>query len=239
LNTSPHWKTLQRPLHKTPRNRPPSLLIRSLNAKKSRLADPVDLSNHYLPKLRVLPTFNTQHIAYSYGEISNGLPATPLRVQAPFPPGTRGFLYYHSPIGVPQTAGEIRLKKTDCHQDLQLPNGLPWSIPLLRISMHSFYREFKSLLLKEGLVTRQLMAECQAMMLSSSKRLLDNKQPTTIIHSFNQPFIVDFDRPLLNFWLLEDTRLRHVCLPIRFGVVDVPYKGTYSTMRICKYDAVY
>ena len=57
----------------------------------------------------------------------------------PFPDGTRGFLYYHSPgASVPPAAGELRFRLTSGNDpasfiqgnDLRMPNSLGWGIPL-------------------------------------------------------------------------------------------------------------
>ena len=205
-------------------SRPSCLTLRSLDITHINDTHHVDLSHKFDPRLHILPTLGRQHIIYSYGEVrDNPL----LRIQAAFPSNTRGFLYYHCPIHTPATAGEIRFKMEKSFRDLCLPNALPWHIPLLRIATQTRYRGFRKLLLRNKLVTPQLLERCQKLVLSSASPLLDEKQPSTVIHSLKQPFSVDFGNPALKFWLLADHNIRRGYLDLRFGSTSVPYMGMY------------
>lgn len=87
----------------------------------------------------------------------------------PFPPDTRGFLYYHIPQSFPPTAGEIRFRLTrdggpeafDTASDLIVPTGLPWSVPLWRIASFPGSKLIQDLLIKEKLVSEDVLVRCR------------------------------------------------------------------------------
>lgn len=191
--------------------------------------DHVDLSHAFLPKLHILPTFTTQHIAYSHGVFRDN---SSIRVQVAFPSNTRGFFYYYCPVDAPATSGEIRFKIENTSRDLLLPNHLPWCIPLLSIATQINYRGFRTLLLQNKLVTPQLLTKCRTLVSSSTLPLMKDKRPVTIIHSLHQPFIVDFDSSTLSFWLLGDNSIRRGHIDLRFGATNVPYTGVSSNPLI-------
>lgn len=223
------WLTYKKSLlRSTPRYRQPSsLTLRYLDAARVNHADNIDLSQTYHPKLRILPTFTTQHITYSHGEFRD---SSSFRVQVAFPSNTRGFLYYHRLTNTPATAGEIRFKIENTFRDLSLPNHLPWNIPLLSIASQTYYHGFRTLLLKEKLVTPQLLTRCKTLASSFTPPLTKYNRPSTIIHSLHQPFLVDFDTSALNFWLLSDNHVRRGQIDLHFGAKDVPYTGMSSNL---------
>lgn len=84
----------------------------------------------------------------------------------PFPPNTRGFFYYHSPASMPLTAGEIRFRLTQSASpkdfcaglDLLLPNGLPWSLPLVRLA-HGLYHRAESSTFRQAVLVESLVLD--------------------------------------------------------------------------------
>lgn len=127
-----------------------------------------------------------------------------------FPLNTRGFLHYHTPPSMPPTAGEIRFRVThgsgpaDFHTgcDLLLPNGLPWSLPLIMLA-HGLHRQssgssFQRELLVKSLVRDRLvdtaMLDELAMILEAGGWRATKKQPSNIIHNLDQLFHVQLDR---------------------------------------------
>ncbi|KAL6302333.1 hypothetical protein BKA93DRAFT_751236 [Sparassis latifolia] len=86
-----------------------------------------------------------------------------------FPPDTRGFLYYHSPTDWSPLLGEIRFRLAQgsdvvnfaLGKDLLWPqNGLPWRIMLFHIARAENYRPFREVLLRDKLVTPDVMDKC-------------------------------------------------------------------------------
>ncbi|KAF9042428.1 hypothetical protein BJ165DRAFT_1406083 [Panaeolus papilionaceus] len=90
--------------------------------------------------------------------------------QAPFPSGTRGFLYYYSPSDRPRIAGQLRFRVTPSEDPISFPHGhdltlphtrsyspTPWSIPLLYVLDTKCYAGLLSHLVYEGLVEESLV----------------------------------------------------------------------------------
>ncbi|KIM71680.1 hypothetical protein PILCRDRAFT_820866 [Piloderma croceum F 1598] len=137
-----------------------------------------------------------------------------------FPEGTRGFLYYCQPNpGAPLVAGQIRFRLTPGNDpasfiqgsDLLMPNGLPWSIPLLMIAGEKIKDQGDSAtgiwqqLVDDGLVTPTLLETWGATMKASKLAPIPSSR---IIHSFGQLFHVDFDLNCFYFFLLTMNQLR-------------------------------
>jgi hypothetical protein len=113
----------------------------------------------------------------------------------PFPPGSRGFLYYTAPPGLPPTAGEIRFRitpsssPTSFHQgsDLLGPFGMPWRVQVFsRASSSSWGTLFESLL-RDGQITLSVFSDMQAI-IGPSKRTT----PINCLFSLEQPFPHEF-----------------------------------------------
>ncbi|KIM36316.1 hypothetical protein M413DRAFT_449202 [Hebeloma cylindrosporum] len=113
----------------------------------------------------------------------------------PFPPGTKGVLYYHLPPGSPPQAGELRFKKCDSAQqfssgeDLQVDVGQPWSLSLLNV-VQSTVREgcLDELLVGPGLVDHEIVADLQRLVQGRDQRIGTH---AITLHDIDQPFITD------------------------------------------------
>ena len=121
-----------------------------------------------------------------------------------------GFLYYHPPAVTTPLAGEIRFRLTDgvdpntFHhgRDLPLPNGLPWSLPILTLSPLQqppvFELLLRDLLIDEAIVDRLL-------------QMSDGWQKPTkrgnIIHDLDQPFMHNLSYHELVCHFVGDTSL--------------------------------
>jgi hypothetical protein len=123
-------------------------------------------------------------------------------VEVPFPPGTKGVIYYHLSPGCPPQAGELRFKKCDTvdqfheGEDLEVDAGQPWSLSLLNIVQSTPRNAFlRELLVEPGLVDQELVADL--------RRLFDgakDKDPGhgfgfsrggLTLHDIDQPFVTD------------------------------------------------
>ncbi|KAJ6578860.1 hypothetical protein DFH09DRAFT_348953 [Mycena vulgaris] len=88
----------------------------------------------------------------------------------PFPPETRGFLYYHSPPNQSPLAGGIRFRvATDADQrsfveghDLLINSGLPWNIPIWELCTLRQYGKLRKILISDGFAPRELISASEA-----------------------------------------------------------------------------
>lgn len=155
----------------------------------------------------------------------------------PFPPRTRGFLYYYTPPNkVPPAAGGLRFRLTQDSDpesffrggDLRYPNGLTWHLPLLAIAHEKEYWVKKSfqpirrLLIEGGLVTQSLLAKCATMNTAMRGKL--NSQ-SYIIHSLGQLFPVNFDESSISFYMLAGDNIQQIILR------DMPSYATIIAAR--------
>ena len=112
-----------------------------------------------------------------------------------FPEAARGFLYYHMPIEKRPLAGQIRFRTThradplDFHngRDLLLPNGLPWSLPVITLSRLQ-RPPFLELLFRDGLLDKINLD-----WLSQGRNSCQRGAASRIaIHDLDQVFLHDF-----------------------------------------------
>ena len=108
-----------------------------------------------------------------------------------FPPDTAGFLYYHAPPpGAPDIVGELRFRVTNNSDpssfaqghDL-LFKGFNWSLPIMPAVR--FMRVVRQLLLKDGLITEDVIARLKRLD-AGQGRTIDTK--STVIYAHKQPF---------------------------------------------------
>ncbi|KZT24654.1 hypothetical protein NEOLEDRAFT_1066643 [Neolentinus lepideus HHB14362 ss-1] len=128
------------------------------------------------------------------------------RRRVPFPAGTKGFLYWHYTPGNPALTGHIRFRITGSPnpaqfaqgEDLRLPDGHLWHIPLLRIASTQ-YKSLQTLLLADNIVTEYMLREAENIHDTSGSR------PTTkspVIWRFNQTFPTLIETRVLSVWVL-------------------------------------
>lgn len=148
----------------------------------------------------------------------------------PFPPATRGFLYYHQPSHLPVGAGEIRFRLTPSDRpssfaagaDLLL-DGIPWRVPLLRLSHTQTCAPLRQMLLDGGLITPDALESTRVV----NDRLTRFHACNHTLHSLGQPFTLRFRTPLQKLWsigpshcinfrlqgLFQDQRGHKTCYP--------------------------
>ncbi|KAJ7810855.1 hypothetical protein B0H14DRAFT_2861910 [Mycena olivaceomarginata] len=151
----------------------------------------------------------------------------------PFPPGTRGFLYYHAPKHLPAIAGGLRFRITPRGHPASFPDGhdlhhegLPWEISLSTIASAVGRKTvLRQQLLNEGLVTQTDLDKCRALM-PNTKRL-DSR---ITLYRLAQPFPVTFHQTL-QLWVAGETEIKPCALPFmfadnRFRPTVRPYAGS-------------
>ncbi|KAJ7113930.1 hypothetical protein C8R44DRAFT_740806 [Mycena epipterygia] len=120
--------------------------------------------------------------------------------QIPFPPHSRGFLYYHSEPHAAPLEGGLRFRVTSDNspssfprgQDLLAPWGLPWQIILPQISCNTDYIAVSDQLLHENLVKEEQLSRCRDIF---GERLI---YPQYILYRLDSPFLLNFASPI---WL--------------------------------------
>lgn len=162
------------------RARPLKLKLSTLHPHRLQATDLVDLSGAL-----VVEPF--QLLNWSYHRLlSDGT----------FPPGSRGFFYYHQPPNLPTIAGEIRFRLTPTDvptsfhlgTDLMTKYGMPWRYQIFRTAHSENYRRLWDGLLRDGLVTREMQLECQKYLGSPPRFKLAND----FLFAFDQPFPFTF-----------------------------------------------
>ncbi|KAF5342649.1 hypothetical protein D9611_002025 [Ephemerocybe angulata] len=129
-------------------------IVHNLDPNHLRMSDIVDLNGPLLPTVKFGATLRaSQQLDY-------------FCTKTPFPPNSRGFLYYHSRPGLPPGAGEIRFRVVDSrsasHSAADLfANGRdlldhtghrPWRIHMLQLYAARDYDPVRRLLLSNGLI---------------------------------------------------------------------------------------
>ncbi|KAI8992708.1 hypothetical protein BD414DRAFT_535304 [Trametes punicea] len=121
-----------------------------------------------------------------------------------FPAGTQGFFYYYVPRGpAPPASGELRFRKTHSSHpthfssgsDLKAAYGLPWRIQLPTIAAFPQYEALCDILLRDRCVNEQTLLIAATM----GKERAARREQLPIVHSFRQPFFLDFASPL-HWW---------------------------------------
>lgn len=154
--------------------------ITTLNPQKLVRSDFVDFSGHIQPV--IYPQRLPRSVVNFHFINSKGIP---------FPPNTRGFLYYHSPPGAP-FAGQIRFRlvedgdpsKFAQSSDLMGPLGVPWHIHVTWLGSKSTYKSICTQLLSENLATWSI--------LNKYKNENPPRARTPVVHSVGQPFSMSF-----------------------------------------------
>lgn len=126
----------------------PLRVLSTLCPKRLYPSDLTDLSGVAHPKVK-LPCGKT--LLYYHGYQLKFVP---------FPPGTRGFLYYHSPPKAPPFIGEVRFRLASdldsFHNGVDLLSAdkpFPWSISALALANQSTYANLRKQLLTDGVVS--------------------------------------------------------------------------------------
>ena len=156
------------------------------------------------------------------------------RTHWPFPPDTKGFLYYTIPPGKPRIAGELRLRITSSDNpasfaggsDLLRINSQPWSRSLYTIS--KLYIPLYNKLKEERFIPDDLVTILSTF---PPKRLLYGR--SQVLYTLNDTFIIDFSSPGQYFFVITEQGVE--TLPFRGQFFDnrdscggTPYKGAYT-----------
>ncbi|OBZ72657.1 hypothetical protein A0H81_08062 [Grifola frondosa] len=156
----------------------------------------------------------------------------------PFPKGTHGFLYYHSPPWLPATCGEVRFRITEqmsasktsfrYSKDLLLPVGSHWRIPLLSIIDSGPFTVFQEVLVNQKLLSPWLVSQCQTLQRKIWPRKIGPR--SRIVHSFKQLFYGE-THGLHELVFVVDARRVDTfdftsALDISGGSTPFPYKGS-------------
>ncbi|KAF6756436.1 hypothetical protein DFP72DRAFT_1169038 [Ephemerocybe angulata] len=195
------------------RNRRPHHLS-NLDPKLVQLSDLLDISDRTLVSLQIKwtdkpTTVARQRIAYK----SSGGGNTD-KIYHRFPPGTRGFLYFHRKPGRESNilAGEIRFRVVGS-SDLNLPaqelfaNGhdlqnyeghTPWRIYLARLFLAKTHEGILDILVRQGLVTPKQKAEGRRLALETRNPKALNRG--RILEDITDPFMIPL--PSKNFRLV-------------------------------------
>ncbi|KAI0677778.1 hypothetical protein C8Q78DRAFT_1004392 [Trametes maxima] len=122
----------------------------------------------------------------------------------PFPAGLSGFFYYYTPPGpAPPAAGELRFRQTfdrspygwQSGTDLSSAHGLPWRIQLPTIAAFPQHAPIRNILLRDRLLSPEDLRVAAEMGRTRSRR----REIAPLIHSFYQPFFLDFASPI-HWW---------------------------------------
>lgn len=198
----------------------PSAPLLTLNPERMSLVGQERFNVSHLNRVKI-PVFP----AYGVGYTS----------QSPFPPGTKGFFYYHQPPALPPTAGEMRFRICDDAsqfangKDLEVEIGEPWNIPLINIVKVSCYKEIQALLLREGLVDQGLVADIE----NITGEGKENQKKGITIYDIDQPFVTNLSATVLRIRLNTRNRLRIVrfrpftIFRANNGTQFRPYAGGY------------
>lgn len=162
-----------------------STKLHTLHPDRLQESDHVNLSSRprFLILVEGIPSEQATYFMYCTNEKG---------VMDVFPPRSAGFFYYHRPKDLPFTAGAIRFRISAVSvrtfpkgHDLTRPDGAPWEVPLARLSKGR--PALRELLLRDQLVTKAEMEQCQLMFPGRHAR------PTNALHRFDDPFPVTFD----------------------------------------------
>ncbi|KAG6908845.1 hypothetical protein DXG01_003011 [Tephrocybe rancida] len=149
----------------------------------------------------------------------------------PFPPNTRGFLYYHNPQNLPETCAEVRFRLTPTNDPADFVNGTdlighnatPWSITPLNLSF-STYASIRSHLIRAGLMKKSF---ANSMIKLTKKDGISRSSPHEKYY-LEQPFMYDLAERALTFRTLTANEARTMMLKDLFTdrrELETPYKG--------------
>lgn len=120
-------------------------------------------------------------------------------------PKSPAFLYYHLPPGLPEMAGEVRIRLVsspnpssfDSGTDLIQREGM-WSLPLIALASNPSYTGLVDLLLRDGLVTPATLSACKRIC-DQHPKLFAHYLSRIILHNITQPFFLNLTKTV--FWV--------------------------------------
>ncbi|KAJ7756276.1 hypothetical protein B0H16DRAFT_696393 [Mycena metata] len=146
----------------------------------------------------------------------------------PFPPDTKGFLYFYSPPDRHPLCGCIRFRVAEdpssrgfqAGHDLLLPHGLPWEIPIWETVTWGGYKNLLDVLAADGFAPPLLQLAC---------RSANVERDSVFISALGQPWLVD--------WATEFSRI-YVIRPLLHPVpilIPHPWFQNYRGLRPAPY----
>ncbi|KAJ7110677.1 hypothetical protein C8R44DRAFT_743136 [Mycena epipterygia] len=144
----------------------------------------------------------------------------------PFPPDSRGFLYYHSGTPAAPLDGSLRFRLTSDNiplsfphgRDLLAPWGLPWQITLAQIACIADYGVIRDQLIHDDLATAGQLSRCRSIFHETSKTFARY----TLFH-LGSTFLVNFSAALC-FTTVGDTLYKVKLYPFRERVRNTSKK---------------
>jgi len=176
----------------------PQRVISTLCPKRLQPSDYIDLSGLAQPAI-VLPSGKTDLHGLNHDN------------KVPFPPNTRGFLYYHTPPKAPPFVGELRFRCANSLEDF--PNGKdllstdkfnPWSISL-NVLANQTYPDLRGQLMLDDLVSQTTLDTWVTTKALHKSSPIGLRRP--IIYYFRQPFFFHFDCTRLTFHTATKDRI--------------------------------
>ncbi|KAJ7042319.1 hypothetical protein C8F04DRAFT_98403 [Mycena alexandri] len=150
----------------------------------------------------------------------------------PFPPASKGFLYYHNDTHTPLESG-IRLRLTPSNspsssssllasgQDLIAPSGAPWHIPLPALVLDRMHTGIINQLLRENMVTQKQLWHCRTLFGKRWKQWAPQ-----LITRLTQEFPADFSG-ILNMTVVAGEAIHRLKLAHIFGLeAPGPWTGS-------------
>lgn len=136
----------------------------------------------------------------------------------PFPPRTRGFLYFKSDADLSPLAGGVRFRITPNDapssfpegRDLLLPSGVPWQVMLATIAVRGCYPKMRDQILRENLASPEQISQCQHIF-----ETLARTHPHRIIFNIKQSFLVTFSSAP-SLWIVGTAEMLKARLPLIF-----------------------
>ncbi|KAF8347399.1 hypothetical protein F5887DRAFT_1072391 [Amanita rubescens] len=198
----------------------PSRVVSTLCPKRLRPSDLIDISGLVWPAIK-LPSRSTPLRGLKHNN------------QVPFPPNTRGFLYYHTPPKAPPFVGEIRFRCANSLEDF--PNGKdllssdkfnPWSIPLSVLANQASYLYFRGQLMLDDLVSQTTLDTWVTKRALHKSYGIGSRRP--ILYYFRQPFFLRFDTNRLAFYTATKDQLG-------FCRIYSPIRDCPTRARVCPY----
>ncbi|KAF8347391.1 hypothetical protein F5887DRAFT_29070 [Amanita rubescens] len=170
----------------------PSRVISTLCPKRLKPSDFIDISGLFEPVI-TLPCRTTRLRGLKHDN------------KVPFPPNTRGFLYYHTPPKAPPFVGEIRFRCANSLQDFSNGKDLllsdkfnPWSIPLPVLANQTAWLNFRGLLMLDDLASQTTLDTWVAKKALHKSHGIGPRRP--VLYYFRQPFLFRFDNRRLAFY---------------------------------------
>ncbi|KAF5332165.1 hypothetical protein D9611_008110 [Ephemerocybe angulata] len=179
---------------------PVTRVLNNLDPRCLKISDIVDLSGLNEPRV----TFGVATGRLTYFS------------KNPFPPGSRGFFYYHSRPGQAACAGEIRFRVVDVGspspsaadlfasgRDLLDYTGYrPWRIHLTQLYTAQRYDPIRRLLLSQGLISAAQDREAENQL--SGVSLAQRPGRSTIIDRISDTFVIQLPAVTLNLAFIHN-----------------------------------